>query len=281
MIKKIESGAAVVLMLLALISGRPETRVTADPKVIGNEYYIPLLASSMAVESLGPDGGGVTAVLFDPQNPAIAYIGSWGAGVFKSSDGGQNWAPASAGLDNLQIQSLAIDPLQTDTLYAGTYHFGVYKSTDGGTTWLCCRQGFERPGDCVCTGCRPNQPSGPLCWHAQPWNDASLGWGSFKSTDGGQTWIDHTYNLGEEWVYGLAIDPHNPQVIYAATHSAGIYKSTNGGHDWQAVNTGITDLGTRAVAIDPSNSSVVYAGSWHGPAAFKTTNGGQSWSHGQ
>jgi len=278
MIKNIQSGAAVVLMLLALISGRPETRVTADQKTMGAHYYIPLLSSSLAVESLGPDGGGVTAVLFNPQNPAIAYIGSWGAGVFKSEDGGVNWAPISAGLDNLQIQSLAIDPLNPDTLYAGTYHFGVYKTTDGGASWFAAGKGLNDQAIVYALAVDPKNPQVIFAGTRSPGMTPPWGGGVFKSTDGGQTWINHTNNLGEEWVYGLAIDSHNTQVIFAATHSAGIYKSSDGGHDWQAVNNGISDLGTRTVVIDPSNSNVVYAGSWHGPAVFKTTNGGQNWS---
>ncbi len=89
MIKKMQSVTALVFMLLALISGRPEIRVTADQKSFGNQIYLPVVAKSFAVESLGPDGGGVTWVVFNPQNPAIAYVGSWGAGVFKSQDGGK------------------------------------------------------------------------------------------------------------------------------------------------------------------------------------------------
>jgi photosystem II stability/assembly factor-like uncharacterized protein len=278
MIKKIQSGVAVLFMLLALISGNPETQVTADQKSPGNHYYFPILESTAGIESSGPDGGGVTGVLFNPQNPAIAYIGSWGAGVFKSQDGGINWTPASTGLDNLQIQSLVIDPQNPDTLYAGTYRYGVYKTTNGGASWFASGQGLNYEAIVYALAVDPNNPQVIFAGTRSPGSTPPWGGGVFKSNDGGQTWINHTYNLGEEWVYGLAIDPRNTQVIYAATHSAGIYKSTDGGHNWTAVNNGITDLGTRTVAIDPSNSNVVYAGSWHGPAVFKTTNGGQSWS---
>ncbi len=278
MIKKIQSGAALVFMLLALISGRPEIRVTADQKSFGNHAYLPVIEKSFAVESLGPDGGGVTGVMFNPQNPAIAYVGSWGAGVFKSQDGGLTWTAASAGLFNLQIQSLAIDPLNPDTLYAGTYHYGVYKTTDGGANWFAAGQGLNFEAIVYALAIDPTNPQVIYAGTRSPGTTPPWGGGVFKSTDGGQTWINHTYNLGEEWVYGLAIDPRNTQIIYAATHSAGMYKTTNGGHDWKAINSGITDLGMRTVAIDPSNSSIVYAGCWHGPAVMKTTNGGQSWT---
>ena len=278
MIKKIQSGAALVLMLLALISGSPEMRVTADQKSFGYMYYFPVQGSSMVVESLGPDGGGVTAILFNPQNSAIAYLGSWGAGVFKSLDGGQNWTEASRGLDNLQIQSLAIDPLNPDTLYAGTYHYGVYKTTNGGMSWFASGNGLNYQAIVYALAVDPKNPQVIFAGTRSPGSTPPWGGGVYKSTDGGQTWINHTYNLGEDWVYSLAIDSHNTQVVYAATHSAGMYKSTDGGHDWKAINSGISDLGMRAVVIDPGNPNVVYAGCWHGPAVYKSTNAGASWN---
>jgi len=58
----------------------------------------------------------VRALAIDPTTPTSLYIGTDG-GVFKSTDGGGNWA--NSGLDNTRVQALAIDPSRPSSLYAG------------------------------------------------------------------------------------------------------------------------------------------------------------------
>jgi photosystem II stability/assembly factor-like uncharacterized protein len=54
--------------------------------------------------------------------------------VFKSTNGGGQWAAVNTGLTYLYIASLVIDPADSNTLYAGT--LGVFKSTNGGGRWV-------------------------------------------------------------------------------------------------------------------------------------------------
>lgn len=79
-------------------------------------------------------------------------------------------------------------------------------------------------------------------------------------------------------VVGLAIDPTNSNVIYAAAYDAGVYKTSNNGGSWTQINNGLPTSfpGDRAVIVDPSNSSTVYAGANDG--VYKTSNGGANWS---
>ena len=58
--------------------------------------------------------------------PATLYAGTWGGGVFKSTDGGGNWSPLNTGLTNLWVQALAIDPVTPSTLYAGIEGAGAF-----------------------------------------------------------------------------------------------------------------------------------------------------------
>src|SRR5262249_19447675 len=63
-----------------------------------------------------------------------------GAGVYKSTDGGDTWVPANGGIETLFVTSLAVDPLHPAIVYAGTeqnlYFTGaVYRSVDGGDHW--------------------------------------------------------------------------------------------------------------------------------------------------
>ncbi len=52
--------------------------------------------------------------------------------------------------------------------------------------------------------------------------------GVFKSTDGGETWLPVNLGLDGVRVTGLAIDPVDPNVLYAGT-SESVYKTTTGG----------------------------------------------------
>src|SRR5579863_6214743 len=96
---------------------------------------------------IGPalGGGRVAAVAGTPQNANLYYIGTAGAGVWKSENGGATWSPTFDGKAVSSIGAVAIDPTNQSTVYAGTgesnprndlsYGDGLYKTTDGGKTW--------------------------------------------------------------------------------------------------------------------------------------------------
>jgi photosystem II stability/assembly factor-like uncharacterized protein len=69
----------------------------------------------------------------------VLYVGNESAAavpmrVIKSTDGGNTWAPATAGLPNVPVTELLVSPKDPDTVYAATW-IGVYRSTDGGASW--------------------------------------------------------------------------------------------------------------------------------------------------
>jgi len=70
--------------------------------------------------SHGPYGGPVQALAIDPTTPSTLYAGTWGGGVFHSTNGGGSWSPVKTGLSDLEVTALAIDPHTPSTLYAGT-----------------------------------------------------------------------------------------------------------------------------------------------------------------
>ncbi len=86
----------------------------------------------------GPEGGGINALAIDPLAPNTLYVGGVGA-VFKSTNGGSSWAPASNGISFsdrfMLIGSLAVDPITPGVAYAGSSN-EVFKTTDGGATWV-------------------------------------------------------------------------------------------------------------------------------------------------
>ena len=106
------------------------------------------------------------------------------------------------------------------------------------------------------------------------------GGGIYKMSDGGALWAaanGSTYPniLTNRQLQGLAVDPINPLVIYAATKS-GLFKSTDGGTSWNPVNTGLTNSDIRGIAIHPQTTNIVYAATAGG--VFISVNSGANWS---
>jgi photosystem II stability/assembly factor-like uncharacterized protein len=78
----------------------------------------------------------VLDVVLDPFDPNVLYAASARAGVFKSEDGGESWAQASAGMDpNEAVMDIEPDPNRQGVLYAATNLSGVFVTTDGGQLW--------------------------------------------------------------------------------------------------------------------------------------------------
>ena len=73
-------------------------------------------------------------------------------------------------------------------------------------------------------------------------------------------------------ILSLAVDPSDPDVVYAGTIRNGVYKSTDGGDTW-AGPYGPQDYEALTLAIDPANTSTLYAG-FAGRGLYKSTDGG-------
>jgi photosystem II stability/assembly factor-like uncharacterized protein len=134
--------------------------------------------------SIGPEGRRIEALAINPQTPEILYAGTWGGGVFKSTNGGTSWTAMNTGLTTTNVYALAINPQTPDILYAGTDD-GVFKSTDGGTSWTqvgMWRTGFTRPFAYALA----INPQTPDTLYAGT-NGGADG-GVFKSTNGGTSW---------------------------------------------------------------------------------------------
>lgn len=97
---------------------------------------------------------------------------------------------------------------------------------------------------------------------------------SSKTTDCGSNWIRY-YLEPIGYVYALAVDPNNSNIVYAGGNP-GVYRTTNAGADWTDVSTGLTAI-VMELAIDPFNTTTLYAATRDG--VFKTTNSGGMWTN--
>ena len=80
----------------------------------------------------------VSSIVIDPVVPARVVAAIDGAGIYRSTDRGQSWLPATLAPVTTRVRALVIKPGDGSVLYAGTYGNGVYRSTDSGATWDAC-----------------------------------------------------------------------------------------------------------------------------------------------
>jgi photosystem II stability/assembly factor-like uncharacterized protein len=104
----------------------------------------------------------------------------------------------------------------------------------------------------------------------------------------GATWTEEgPRNIGAR-LTDLAMDPHNPDIIFAAMASGGVFKSSDGGTTWYPISDDLPVLTIGAIALDPADPDIIYAGtgeanvqsySWFGMGLFKSTDGGATWAY--
>ena len=77
-------------------------------------------------------------------------------------------------------------------------------------------------------------------------------------------------------VVAVALDPQNPETVYAGTWGRGVFKSVDGGASWLPATNGLDNLYIQSLAVDPLVPSVLYAGTYK-DGMYKSLDGGQSW----
>jgi photosystem II stability/assembly factor-like uncharacterized protein len=188
-------------------------------------------------------------------------------GVFKSPDGGVNWANTNVG-NTYPCSGLTFDPNNPSTLYAAVGS-GIFKTNDGGTNWSTVLA-YHTWNRSAITGFVLDSKNPAILYAMEDYYFGSDI--TYRSTDGGVSWT--TFRTGSTTV--LAIDPSASSTLYIAVPNEGILKSTDGGTNWTPVNSGLTDANVNALVIHPVTASTLFAGTKSG--VFKSMDGGTSWS---
>jgi photosystem II stability/assembly factor-like uncharacterized protein len=247
----------------------------------------PALYASLQWRNIGPNTGGRSlAVAGSAARPNEYYFGATGGGLWKSANGGTSWAPVTdQKISSSSVGAIAVCPSNPDVVYIGMGETasrgdiisgdGVYKTTDGGATWshlgLADTQMISKirldPGDC-------NRVFVAALGHEFGTNAER---GVFRSTDGGANWQKVLYVSDQTGAGDLAMDPSNPQVLYASMwqtyrkfwtfssggDESGLFKSTDGGTTWTQItgNPGLPakPLGKIGVSVSGANPNRVYA----------------------
>ncbi|UCD56611.1 MAG: hypothetical protein JSV16_12370, partial [Candidatus Hydrogenedentota bacterium] len=211
-------------------------------------------------------------IVIDPQDSFTVYaivVAAVDAGVYKSTDGGQSWALANAGLPTDPPTDLAIDPSDPLRLLATTDENGVFITTDGGVSWNESNAGLPLPlPGFLSVAVDPVDPS--IVYVGG--DEAPI----FKSVNGGGLWSETGTGLPDLPVIpALLIDPATPSTVYAGLDGDGIFRSLNAAANWVAFNDGLTNQFVNAFAVDPRNTLRVFAAT-EGGSIFRTVQTGDS-----
>jgi photosystem II stability/assembly factor-like uncharacterized protein len=264
---------------------------------------------ALSWRNLGPQRGGRSvAVAGSPGRPQEYYMGTTGGGVFKTTDGGDSWAPVTDRYFGGTIGAIAVSESNPEIVYVGGGEYpirgntshgdGVYKTTDGGRTWS--YLGLVETRHIAKIRVHPKNPDivyvaalGPVFSTTSPHR------GIYKSTDGGKSWKNILKRAGNDstGAVELVMDPGNPEVLYAGLWEAyrkpwllnsggpggGIFKTTDGGATWKELtrNPGLPKgiIGNVGITVSGANSkrvwSIIEADDG---GVFRSEDGGETWN---
>ncbi|HXL27419.1 MAG TPA: YCF48-related protein, partial [Chthoniobacterales bacterium] len=255
------------------------------PVASAQTQYDTSLYSGLRWRMIGPfRGGRVNAVSGVIGQPNTFYFGSVGGGVWKSTNSGRTWTPVFDSQPVASIGAIAVAPSNSNIVYVGTgeadmrdsisFGNGVYKSVDAGKTWK--HLGLENTRQIGRILVDPRNPDVVFVAALGHVYGSSPDRGVYRSRDGGITWQKVLFKNNDVGAIDLALDPTNPQIIYAALWAvrrppwfiyapangpgSGLFKSNDGGTTWQPLDNGIPTegLGRIGIAVAPANKNRIY-----------------------
>jgi photosystem II stability/assembly factor-like uncharacterized protein len=201
-----------------------------------------------------------------------------------------------------RVVAVAGVPANPNIFYFGGVQGGIWRSTDYGIEWTNISDG-KIPSAAQTIGALAVAASNPNIIYAGSGEsdirgDVDTGDGIYKSTNAGKTW--HYAGLRDtHTTAALAIDPTNPNIVYAAAMGhvfapnaqRGVFKTTDGGKTWKNVLFVNAGTGSIDLVMDPADPRVLYAAMWQaqrvpwkltsggpGSGLYKTVDGGAHWT---
>ena len=273
----------------------------------GAGAYAEELWGGLEWRNVGPPRGGRSiAAAGSGARPFEYYMGTTGGGLWKTTDGGQNWEPVTDGqIGSASIGAVQVCEADPDVVYMGTGETqirgniqqgdGAYKSTDGGETWE--HIGLRETQNIARIRIHPENCD--VAWAAAFGKHSANNpeRGLFKTTDGGETWRKVLYRSEKAGAVDVSVDATNPDVLYASVWEAwrrswgmssggedsGLFKSTDGGESWTEItdNVGLSEgpVGKIGVAVSPANPDRVWALIEHEPdgGVWRSDDAGATW----
>ena len=242
------------------------------------------IAATDYVQGYGttPGIGRVNCIAFHPVNPDNFYIGMPSGGLWKTTDGGENWTCLTDGMPSIGVSGIVVHPTSPNTIYiltgdgdaSNTYSVGVMKTINGGENWNF--TGLEWDIQDFTVGYKlimhPNSSSILFAVTTE---------GIYKTSDAGNTWS----LVVEGPCVDIEFKPGDPTIMYAAGSYFYFYRSTDTGNSWETISAGVPSYWLRmAIGVSPANPNYVYL--LTGPATdtgefkgfYRSINSGLSFS---
>jgi photosystem II stability/assembly factor-like uncharacterized protein len=228
-----------------------------------------------------------TPIMISPHDPKTVYVGA--NKIFKSTDGGQSFAPISPDLTQTidreglplmgvvakdfkiakhdgvssygQLVQLVESPKQPGVLYAGADDGSVQMTRDGGKTWTNVTSKFSNvPKNAYVSGLVASAHDANTVYAAFDNHFADdMNSYVYASADGGNTWRSISEGLPKgQTVTTITEDPKNPNVLYAGTEF-GLFVTPDRGGSWDRLRANLPTVPIHEVVIHPRDNDMIVA----------------------
>lgn len=232
----------------------------------------------MADETLGWQrvgawqGGTVAALAISPafQQDGIV-LAATATGLYRSTDGGQQWVCIQNGLTDPRIMTVVFAPT-TSLAFAATADGRLFRSEDSGECW---QEVIGWAGLGLINAIAPSPNFG-----ADQTLFVATNEGIFRSQDGGASWESSTFGLLDLEILCLACAPTfaESELLWAGSVLGGLYRSRNGARSWRDSGQGLPDMAVQCLAVSPNFAidQTLYVGT-ESDGLYRSTDGGASW----
>jgi photosystem II stability/assembly factor-like uncharacterized protein len=256
--------------------------------------------------SIGPYRGGRSAAVAGvPGDPLTWYFGGTGGGVFKSTDGGNSWSSVSDGYFGGSIGAVAVAPSDPNVIWVGggektvrgnvSHGYGVFRSTDAGRTWE--SKGLLDSRHIGRIRVHPQDPDVAYVSAMGHLFGPNRQRGLYRTTDGGESWVQILFVDENTGCVDLAMDPTNPRILYASFwrvrrtpyslesggEGSSMHKSVDGGDTWTEItrNEGLPQgiIGINCITVSPKNPDRLWAiVEAEDGGVFRSEDAGETWA---
>ncbi len=232
--------------------------------------------------------GTTPRILIHPNDPRTIYAAR-NSGLWRSSDGGDNWFRLVAGV----ASDVALDPRDPNRMFvglgrnSGSVENGVYRSLDGGNNW------GRAPGlpfgaevGRISLAVAPNNGSVAYAVLVRASNEQLHG--VYRTSNGGASWapVPAPASLFDSGGRGhgyfdnfVAVDPRDPNIVYLG--GVELWKSGDGGATWNVLSLAgggrVIHEDQFSIAFKPGDPETIFVGNDGG--IYKSTDGGSTWAN--
>ncbi len=277
------------LLALAAILG-PASLLTQTPSAE--------LTGGLQPRTIGPASmsGRFVDLAVMESSPTVFYAASATGGLWKTTNNGSTWTLHFTNEGTHSIGAIALNQRDTSTIWLGSgeranrqsssWGDGVYLSRDGGRTWR--NTGLRESGHIGRIVLHPARPEvAYVAAMGQLWS-ANNERGLYRTDDFGATWRRLLYIDDNTGVVDVAMDPSDPNIVYAAAYQrrrtafgfngggpgSALYKSTDGGTTWRKLTKGLPagDYGRIGIGVFRGDPRIVYVSIEQGQRYTASTN---------